>query len=292
MLPKELIRAVKRLEITARRAVNDQLAGQYHSVFKGRGMDFSEVREYQPGDDVRTIDWNVSARTDAMFVKQFVEERELTVFLVVDASGSQSFGSREKLKLQTAAELAALVAFSAIKNNDRIGLITYTDDVETYIAPKKGRKHVLRVITEILQTKPRGRQTNTKSALEFLSRVTNKRGVVFVISDFMDEGFDRTMRIVHRRHEVNPVVISDPMEESLPDIGLVAFEDPETGESVWVDTSSVRVRDSFNRAASDARRNRDKLFRRTRIDPIYVQTGTNYVEPLVEYFRRRAKRAH
>lgn len=292
MVPTELIRAVKRLEITARRAVNDQLAGQYHSVFKGRGMDFSEVREYQPGDDVRTIDWNVSARMDGLFVKQFVEERELTVFLLVDASGSQSFGSREKLKLQTAAELAALVAFSAIKNNDRIGLITYTDDVETYIAPKKGRKHVLRVITEILQTRPRGRKTNTRSALEFLSRVTRKRGVVFVISDFLDDGFERTMQIVHRRHEVIPVVISDPMEETLPDIGLVAFEDPETGESVWVDTSSIRVRDSYNRAAADARRARDKMFRRMRIEPIYVQTGSNYVEPLVEYFRRRAKRAH
>jgi len=292
MLPKELIRAVKRLEITARRAVNDQLAGQYHSVFKGRGMDFSEVREYQPGDDVRTIDWNVSARMDTLFVKQFVEERELTVFLLVDASGSQSFGSEEKLKLQTAAELAALVAFSAIKNNDRVGLITYTDDVETFIAPKKDRKHVLHVITEILQTQPRGKMTNTRSALEFLSRVTRKRGVVFVISDFMDEGFERMMQIVHRRHEVIPVVISDPMEETMPDIGLVAFEDPETGEQIWVDTSSVRVRDSFNRAASDARRDRDKMFRRMRIDPIYVQSGSNYVEPLVEYFRRRAKRAH
>lgn len=292
MLPKELIRAVKRLEITARRAVNDQLAGQYHSVFKGRGMDFSEVREYQPGDDVRTIDWNVSARMDTLFVKQFVEERELTVFLLVDASGSQSFGSEAKLKLQTAAELAALVAFSAIKNNDRVGLITYTDDVETFVAPKKGRKHVLHVITEILQTQPRGKMTNTRSALEFLSRVTRKRGVVFVISDFMDEGFERMMQIVHRRHEVIPVVISDPMEEIMPDIGLVAFEDPETGEQIWVDTSSVRVRDSFNRAAADARRDRDKMFRRMRIEPIYVQSGSNYVEPLVEYFRRRAKRAH
>lgn len=292
MLPRELIRAVKRLEITARRAVNDQLAGQYHSVFKGRGMDFSEVREYQPGDDVRTIDWNVSARMETLFVKQFVEERELTVFVVVDASASQSFGSREKLKLQTAAELASLVAFSAIKNNDRIGLITYTEGVETYIAPKKGRKHVLRVITEILQTRPAGRLTHTRAALEFLSRVTHKRGVVFVISDFLDTGFERTMQIVHRRHEVIPVVVSDPMEESMPNIGLVAFEDPETGESMWVDTGNASVRQAYDRAAADARRERDKMFRKMRIEPIYVQTGSNYVEPLVEYFRRRAKRAH
>lgn len=291
MLPRELIRAVKRLEITARRAVNDQLAGQYHSVFKGRGMDFSEVREYQPGDDVRAIDWNVSARMDTLFVKQFVEERELTVFVVVDASGSQSFGSREKIKLQTAAELAALLAFSAIKNNDRIGLITYTDHVETFIAPKKGRKHVLRVITEILQTQPHGRMTNTRDALEFLSRVTNKRAVVFVISDFMDSGFERTMQTVNRRHEVIPVVVTDPMEESLPDIGLVTFEDPETGEWVRVDTSNPTVRQAYDRASADARRNREKLFRRMRVEPISVQTGSNYVEPLVEYFKRRAKRA-
>lgn len=290
MLPKELIQAVKRLEIATRRAVNDQLAGEYHSVFKGRGMDFSEVREYQPGDDIRVIDWNVSARMDGLFVKQFVEERELTVFLLVDASGSQSFGSRDKLKLTTAAEIAALLAFTAVKNNDRVGLATFTDQVETFIPPKKGRKHVLRVITEILNTNPKGQQTRMKEALEFLSKVNRKRAVVFLVSDFLDDGFERTLNIVNRRHEIIPVVITDPMEEILPNMGLVPFEDPETGEVVLVDTADPRVREAFDRAANDRKRAREKMFRRLRIDPIQIQTGSNYVEPLVAYFRRRSKR--
>ncbi len=290
MLPKELIQAVKRLEIATRRAVNDQLAGEYHSVFKGRGMDFSEVREYQPGDDIRVIDWNVSARMDGLFVKQFVEERELTVFLLVDASGSQSFGSRDKLKLTTAAEIAALLAFTAVKNNDRVGLATFTDQVETFIPPKKGRKHVLRVITEILNTNPKGQQTRMKEALEFLSKVNRKRAVVFLVSDFLDDGFERTLNIVNRRHEIIPVVIADPMEEILPNMGLVPFEDPETGEVVLVDTADPRVREAFDRAANDRKRAREKMFRRLRIDPIQIQTGSNYVEPLVAYFRRRSKR--
>jgi len=243
MLPPDLIEAVKRLEIATKRAVNDQLAGEYHSVFKGRGMDFSEVREYQPGDDIRVIDWNVSARMNGMFVKQFVEERELTVFLLVDASGSQAFGSREKLKLATAAEIAALLAFTAVKNNDRVGLATYTDQIETFIPPKKGRKHVLRVITEILNTSPQGHLTHTQSALEFLLKVHRKKAVVFLVSDFLDSGFEKTLNLVNQKHEVIPVVISDPMEESLPDLGLVPFEDPESGEIVLVDTSNVRVRE-------------------------------------------------
>lgn len=290
MLPKELIQAVKRLEIATRRAVNDQLAGEYHSVFKGRGMDFSEVREYQPGDDIRVIDWNVSARMDGLFVKQFVEERELTVFLLVDASGSQSFGSQDKLKLATAAEIAALLAFTAVKNNDRVGLATFTDQVETFIPPKKGRKHVLRVITEILNTQPRGHRTKMKEALEFLSKVNRKRAVVFLVSDFLDEGFEHTLNIVNRRHEVIPVVITDPMEEILPNMGLVPFEDPETSDVILVDTSDPRVREAFDRAANDRKRARDKMFQRLRIDPIQIRTGSNYVEPLVAYFRRRSKR--
>jgi len=292
MLPKELIQAVKKLEIATRRAVNDHLAGEYHSVFKGRGMDFSEVREYQPGDDIRVIDWNVSARMSGLFVKQFVEERELTVFLLVDASGSQSFGSRDKLKLATAAEIAALLAFTAIKNNDRVGLTTFTDQVEVFIPPKKGRKHVLRVITEILNTSPQGHKTNLKQALEYLSKVHKKRAVVFLVSDFLDTGFERTLNLVNRRHEVIPVVISDPMEETLPNMGLVPFEDPESGVVILVDTSDHRVREIYDRAVVDRKRAREQMFRRLRIDPILVTTGSNYVEPLVAYFRRRSKRAH
>lgn len=291
MLPKELIKAVKHLELAVRRAVNDELAGQYESVFKGRGMDFSEVREYQPGDDVRVVDWNVSARMDSLYVKQFVEERELTVILLVDASGSQLFGTQKKSKLQTAAELAALLAFSAIKNNDRVGLLAYTSDVETFIPPQKGRKHVLRVITEILSTTPQGRGTNTRAALEYLSKVIRKRAVVFMISDFLDDGFERTLNITNRRHEIIPLVVQDPMEQNLPDLGLVPFEDPETGEIILVDTSSERVREAFDRRTGDVRRERDKMFRKLRIEPVHIRTGESYVEPLVEYFKRRKRRA-
>lgn len=290
MLPKELIKAVKRLEIVARRAVNDQLAGQYHSVFKGRGMDFADVREYQPGDDIRVIDWNVSARLDELFVKQFVEERELTVILLVDASGSQTFGSVSRRKQETAAELGALLAFSAIKNNDRVGLITFTDRIETFVPPKKGRKHVLRVISEILSTEPEGHQTDLAEAIHYLSRIIRKRAVVFLISDFMDDGYDKAMNIASRRHELIPCVISDPMEETLPNLGLVDFEDPETGEVVTVDTSSAAVRATYDRTVRRRRAEREKAFRKMRLDPITVRTGERYIEPLVNYFRLRAKR--
>ncbi len=291
MLPKELIRAVKHLEIIARRAVNDQLAGQYQSVFKGRGMDFVDVREYQPGDDVRVIDWNVSARLDNLFIKQFTEERELTVFLVVDASSSQQFGTRRRLKQETAAELGALVAFSAIANNDRVGLLTFTDHIERFIKPKKGRKHALRVISEILGHEDRGRQgTDLSGALEHLSRVTRKKAVVFLISDFLDEGFERPLRVASRRHEIVPVVITDPMEERLPDLGLVRMEDPETGEVFTVDTGSARVREAFAQAAREAAQVRDKTFRRLKIEPVHVRLDEDHIAPLVNYFRHRARR--
>jgi uncharacterized protein (DUF58 family) len=290
MLPKELIKKVKRLEIIARRAVNDQLAGQYHSVFKGRGMDFSDVREYQPGDDVRVIDWNVSARTNDLHVKQFVEERELTVILLVDTSGSQTFGSHARRKQETAAELAALLAFSAIKNNDRVGLISFTDRIEKFVPPKKGRKHVLRVITEILSTAPEGHETDIEGAIEYLSRIVRKRAVVFIVSDFMDDGYTKALDIASRRHEIIPCVISDPMEETLPAMGLVDFEDPETGQIVTVDTSSPSVRAAYDRAMSRRRKERDKTFRRMRMEPLSVRTGESYIGPLVNYFKLRAKR--
>lgn len=291
MLPKELIKAVKHLEIVARRAVNDQLAGQYQSVFKGRGIDFADVREYQPGDDIRVIDWNVSARMDDLFIKQFVEERELTVFLLVDASGSQGFGTLGKRKRETAAELAALLAFTAIKNNDRVGLLTFTDQVESFMPPKKGRKHVLRVITEVLNLKAEGRKTDIAGALEYLSRVTRKKAVVFLISDFMDDEYERALDISNRRHELIPLVISDPMEEKLPNLGLVHFEDPETGEVVMVDTTHAEVRETYDRAMQARMKKRDRMFRRLRIEPVHVRTGSNYVEPLVNYFQSRKRRA-
>lgn len=290
MLPKELIKAVKRLEIVARRAVNDQLAGQYHSVFKGRGMDFSDVREYQPGDDVRVIDWNVSARMDDLYVKQFVEERELTVILLVDGSGSQTFGSRSRRKQETAAELGALLAFTAIKNNDRVGLITFTDRIETFVPPKKGRKHVLRVISEILSGEPESQGTDIAGAIQYLTKIVRKRAVVFLISDFIDDEYETALNIANRRHEIIPCCISDTMEETLPNMGLVDFEDPETGEVVTIDTTSPSVRAAYDRAMSRRRTERDRMFRRLRIEPISVRTGEKYIGPLMNYFRLRAKR--
>lgn len=290
MLRKELIQAVKHLELVARRAVNDQLAGQYQSVFKGRGMDFTDVREYQPGDDIRVIDWNVSARMNDLYIKQFVEERELTVFLLVDASGSQTFGTFNRRKQETAAELAALIAFSAITNNDRVGLITFTDQIETFIPPKKGRKHVLRVITEILDFTPERRGTDIPGALEYLSRITSKRALTFVISDFQDTDFETSLSIANRRHEIIPLVLEDPMEAELPDMGIVPFEDPETGEIVMVDTSSKAVRQEFADAALAQKKRLVRIFRKHKLDHIPIRTDESHIEPLIKYFRTRSKR--
>ncbi|MEM1347953.1 MAG: DUF58 domain-containing protein [Myxococcota bacterium] len=291
MLPRDLIKHVKRLEIIAKRAVHDQLAGQYQSVFKGRGMDFVDVRPYQPGDDIRVIDWNVSARTDELHIKQFVEERELTVFLLVDASGSQLFGTQNQRKQEAAAELGALLAFSAISNNDRVGLMTFTDRVETFIPPKKGRKHVLRVITEILDQSPDGRGTDIHTALEYLARIQRKKAVVFLLSDFLDDSFERALHIATKRHELVPVVITDPMEEQLPNLGLVRIEDPESGEVFTVDTTSRKIRRAFEEAARGKREAREKLFRRLKIDFVNVRTDADHIAPLIKYFRLRSRRA-
>ena len=245
MLRKELLKAVKHLEIIARRAVNETLAGQYESLFKGRGMDFTGVREYHPGDDIRVIDWNVSARTNELHIKQFVEERELTVYLLVDASGSQSFGTQNRRKRETAAELAALLAFSAIENSDRVGLMMFTDEVESHLPPRKGRKHVLRTISEILDFEPDHRGTDLAGALEHLARMTKKRAVVFVLSDFLETDFEQSLNVVHQRHEVLPIVLSDPLERRLPKMGVVFCEDPETGEVMEVDTLNQKTRRAY-----------------------------------------------
>lgn len=290
MLPRELIRKLKKLEIVTRRLVNQQLAGQYHSVFKGRGMDFDEVRLYQPGDDVRRIDWNVSARTGDVYVKRFVEERELTVFLLVDASASLGFGSLAQRKRETAAELAALLAFSAIKNNDRVGLIIFTEEVELFIPPKKGRKHVMRIISELLRYDPEGQGTDLGEALDFLGRITRRKSVSFILSDFIAQGYERALKAMSRRHDIIPVVIIDPLEEELPDIGVAYLEDPETKKLVAVDTSSRRVRKRYRERALELKRRRDSAFRRIKLDTITVYTHRSYLEPLINYFRLRAAR--
>ena len=290
MLPKELIKKLKKLEIFTRRLVNDQLAGQYHSVFKGRGMNFDEVRLYQPGDDIRHIDWNVSARTDEVYIKTYVEERELTVFIVFDASASQIFGSIAQRKREVAAEVAALVAFSAIKNNDRVGLIIFSEEIELFVPPKKGRKHVMRIIADVLSYQAKGRGTNLVGALEFLNLVNRRKTVSFLISDFLDTDFERSLSLASRRHDLIPVVITDPMEEELPDLGLCYFEDTETGQWVQIDTSSGEVRRRYREQAREQRAVRDKMFQRSSLDSISVYTHQPYMTPLVNFFRRRAHR--
>lgn len=291
MTPRELIRRVRRLEIRTRRLVNESLAGSYHSVFRGRGVEFSEVREYVPGDDVRTIDWNVSARMGHPFVKQFTEERELTVVLAVDASGSERFGTGWATKMQMSAEIAALLAFSAIRNNDRVGLLLFTDRIELFLPPRKGREHALRVLRELLALKPQGHGTRIARALEYLRRVVTKRAVVFLISDFQDEDYERTLRVVSRKHDLVAVAVHDPREQLLPDVGLVSVVDPETGERGLMDAGSSAVRRAYAALAARALEELRQSVRRSGVDLLELSTGEPYEQPLVRFFHERARRA-
>ena len=290
MIPKEILKKVKRIEIQTRGLVNDVFSGEYHSVFKGRGMEFAEVREYQIGDDVRTIDWNVTARMGRPYVKVFDEERELTVMLLVDVSSSGEFGTVSQMKGEIAAEICALLAFSAIKNNDKVGLIIFSDAVEKYVAPKKGKFHVLRVVREILYHQPRGHQTNIAEALEFLSRVTTRRAVVFLVSDFISSGYEKALQIANKRHDLVAITITDPREVELPDVGFIELEDAETGETFLLDTSSVDVRQEFASKTQSIISEREKLFRSMNVDTIDIRTDQSYIEPLIRFFRMRAKR--
>ena len=289
LVSSELLRRAKKIEIASRRLVDEQLAGQYHAVFKGRGLVFSDVRPYYAGDDVRAIDWNITARMNAPHVKQFVEERDRTVNLVIDMSASGYFGSRGTTKRELAAELAAVVAFSAIKNNDRVGLYVVTDRVERYVPPKRGRRHVMRVIGEILGFEPRSRGTDLAAGLDFLGKVARRRSVVFLVSDFASDGWESALRVAARRHELVPVVVADPMEAALPEVGLLLLEDLETGEVVEVDTSS-QARGEFARRARAAAAARDAALRRLDLDRVEVSTDRPYVDALVAFFRARAKR--
>lgn len=290
MITQELLQKVRRIEITTNRFVTDSLAGQYHSVFKGRGMSFSEVRPYQPGDDIRTIDWNVSARMNDLFVKLFVEERELTVMLLVDASASGAFGTLDRPKGDVFAELCAVLAFSAIENNDRVGLIIFTDQVEQYVPPKKGRKHVMRVVTEILSHRPRHTGTGVAAALAYLTRVQKRRTIAFVVSDFLCLPFERELRVARAKHDVIPVSILDPGDEELPDIGIAFLRDAETGEVMEIDTSDPRLRARYTAAQHAERHAREQLFRRLKIDFVSLRAGEDYVAPLTRFFRLRAHR--
>jgi uncharacterized protein (DUF58 family) len=289
--PREVLRKVRRLEIRTRRLVDESLAGSYHSVFRGRGVEFAEVREYEPGDDVRTIDWNVSAKMGHPFVKKFTEERELTVMLVVDASASGRFGTAAATKLETAAEVSALLAFSAIRNNDRVGLLLFTDRIERFVPPRKGRDHGLRVLRELLAFETAGRGTDLRSALEVLRRVVTKRAVVFLVSDFQDDGYESTLRATNLKHDMVAISISDPREETLPRAGLIAAADAETGRPILIDSGSTAVRRIF---AERYRRDRERMrgtLKRAGTDLLELSTGTDYDRQLVGFFRERARRA-
>jgi uncharacterized protein (DUF58 family) len=290
MLPKELLKLVRQIEIRTKGLVNQVFSGEYHSVFKGRGMEFSEVREYQFGDDIRNIDWNVTARFGHPFVKIFEEERELTVILLVDLSGSQMFGSLSKTKQRVAAELSAILAFSALKNNDKVGLILFTDKVEKFVPPRKGNKHVLRIIRDVLSFEPEGNRTNMRTALEFMNGAIKKRSIVFLLSDFMDEGYEKILRVVGKKHDLIGIVIDDRRELEIPKMGLMKLSDAETNQERWIDTSSERVQNALRKRKKQIQEKRKSLFITSRLDSIYVQAGSNYITPLVNFFRLRERR--
>jgi len=289
-IPPEVLQKVQRLEIQMKHLVNDIFSGEYHSVFKGRGMEFAEVREYIPGDDIRSIDWNVTARLGAPFVKKYVEERELTVLLAVDLSASGVFGSGSQLKRDLATEVCSILAFSAIKNNDKVGCVLFTDDVELFIPPQKGRQHVLRVIRELLYFEPEGRGTDLGAALQFLGRVLKRKSVVFLVSDFLDPGFETPLSVIARRHDLVPILVTDAREEEIPDVDLVELVDAESGESAVVDTGSAAVRERFARRARRVRVWRERIFKRHALDAIELSTDKPYVLPLMSFFRKRARR--
>jgi uncharacterized protein (DUF58 family) len=290
MIPKEILKKVKQIQIRSSRLVNDVLAGEYVSVFKGRGMEFEDVREYQAGDDIRTIDWNVTARLGHPYIKRFKEERELTIMFLVDLSYSGEFGSMKQFKNEIATEICALLALSAVRNNDKVGLILFTDKIEKFVPPKKGKTHVLRVIREVLYYKPENKGTDISIALEYLLKVTKRKTVCFLVSDFITEGFERALRIANRRHDITAVSITDPRELEIPNVGFVELEDAETGGITLIDTSDRKMTKRFNRFNIKNMQDRANLFRGMGVDLIDVRTDSSYVEPIMKFFRTREKR--
>lgn len=290
MIPKQILKKVKQIEIRTRGLVNDLFGGEYHSVFKGRGMTFSEVREYQPGDDIRLIDWNVTARTSSPFIKVFEEERELTVYLIVDISKSGEFGSRDQLKHEFGAEIASVLGFSAIKNNDKVGLILFSNDIEKYVVPKKGKSHVLRVIRELLYTSPSNNGTSIKVALDYLLKVAKRKSVVFLISDFLDEEYWSSLKVVNRKHDLIGIRLYDPAEMTFPDLGVVKVRDPETGESFWIDTSSNKDMEELKKQIESKYDQLNKNAKKIGFDLISISTNEDFVDPLLKLFKRREKR--
>lgn len=290
MLPKEVIKKIRRIEIRTKKLVNELFSGEYHSTFKGQGMEFEEVRQYEPGDDVRLIDWNVTARMGQPYIKKFREERELTVILLIDVSSSGQFGTRDRFKNETAAELGALLAFSAIKNNDKVGLIIFTDQIEIFVPPKKGRAHVLRIIREILYFKPQGKGTNIAAALEYFNKVIRRKSVVFLVSDFLSEGFTKPLQIANNKHDIIAIKVSDPREITFDNVGLIELEDAETGEVLIIDTGSKEFRKEFAAQSAEDVAGLKKSFRSINLDFINIRTDQSYISPLIQFFKMREKR--
>ncbi len=290
-VPPEILRQVKLIELRTRGLVNSLFTGEYRSVFKGQGMEFSEVREYEPGDDVRSIDWNVTARMRRPFVKRYIEERELTVMLAVDLSGSERFGTIRRFKSELATELAAVLAMTAVRNNDRVGLVLFTDRIEYVLPPRKGRRHVLRMIRDLLTFEPDGSGTDLAGTLDYLSRSMKQKSIVFLVSDFIAEGVERPLKLLAQRHDIVAITVEDPSEIDLPDIGIARLTDPESGETVYVDTSSSRVRELYATQVGAEGDIRKHLLRRLGIDQVTVSTSGNYIEPLLKFFRSRETQA-
>ncbi len=290
MIPKEILRKVRRIEIRTTRLVNDLFGGEYESVFKGQGIEFADVREYVPGDDIRTIDWNVTARSQKPFIKKFVEEREMTVLFIVDMSGSQYFGTGERLKSEVAAEITALLAFAAVKNKDKTGLLICTDEVEKYVPMKKGKMHVLRVIREILFYKPKGKKTRLAAAIEYLNQILTRTAVVFIISDFLDTGYEKPIKVLSRKHDVIAIHLKDRREKEFVDAGLVELEDRETGQTIMIDSSQKKLRESLKKYSASLDEKLDKFFKQMGIDKVAIAAEGSYVEPLMKFFRVREKR--
>jgi uncharacterized protein (DUF58 family) len=289
-VPPEVLRQVKLLELRTRGLVNSLFTGEYRSTFKGQGMEFSEVREYQPGDEVRSIDWNVTARMQRPYVKRYIEERELTVMLAVDVSGSERFGTRRRFKSEVASELAAVLAMSAIRNNDRVGAVMFTDRIEHVVPPRKGRRHALRLIRDILAFEPTGRKTDIGGATEYINKMLSHKAIIFLVSDFLGDNIERPLKLLAQRHDVVAVTLEDPSERVLPDIGLVRFVDPETGDALDVDTSNPKVRAQFDQQVSADSERRRHLLRRLAIDEIPITTNAGIMDPLLRFFRARERR--
>ena len=294
MLSPDLIKKIRHIEIRTKRLVNDSFAGEYHSIFKGRGMEFDEVRPYQYGDEIRTIDWNVTARTGEPYVKRYIEERELTVMLVVDASASENFGSIERFKRELAAELTSVLSFAATSNNDKVGLLIFTDQVELYIPPRKGRKHVLRLIRELLAFEPIGKGTDIKMALDTVNQILKRRSIIFLVSDFLAEpaSYSKELAITNRRHDVIAVELHDPMENEINDVGLLTLEDPESGEILWVDTSNPAWQKAFRQRVGQLETRKRQAFIHAHVDHIDISTGQDYTAPLTAFFKQRAQRIY